>query len=569
MSVLPVIVRELRMQARQPSTHWLRTVGAVSVFAAVAFALWGMTMAKYRVWPGGGPIPVQNEIQTFGTTVFEKMNLFIFLGIWLLVPVATADAISRERREGTLPLLYLTELRSLGIVLGKTFVHGMRSASLFLAMAPWLMLPLVFGGVGLRDIATGLMLDSASLLLAQAAGLLASTIPRDWLKAAVLAELFALLLLLLMLRAHGTILAGAGAAGPTTGLTPGSPGFWNFYALWDILHGGSRAGFLSRTLQLLQITTDSSIHLDYFDGQWFGGFGSPNEQALWQQLSACLSPAGQTFWFRGVVGLLLAAVLVLMTTVWLATRRVERSWRDALVTSTDSELKKALIAPRFGVRAFKRRLSRALTSNPIGWLHHCSTSARMVKWGWCAFIILVEFVISSNASDLYAIQLWLGFVLLLGLTFSATSSFREELQTGAFELLLVTPLREWQIILGRVRGLWRQFLPAIAIYLAATVYLASGWKNVDYATPAWTACAQTLLAFCTLPFIGLYFSVQRWNFLVSWLAACVGGLLPAIMGTIFGWEGFQVFAIQLTLAWTAALLLVNRLQNRSFLQTRN
>src|SRR5215471_1141101 len=142
MSVLPVIVRELRMQARQPLTYWLRTIGAVSVFAAVALGLWRLTMGNSQ-WPGGPAVPVQNEFQTFGTTVFGKMNLFIFLGIWLLVPIATADAISRERREGTLPLLYLTELRSLGIVLGKTFVHSLRSSSVFLTMAPWLMLPLV------------------------------------------------------------------------------------------------------------------------------------------------------------------------------------------------------------------------------------------------------------------------------------------------------------------------------------------------------------------------------------------------------------------------------------------
>src|SRR5262249_48043879 len=149
-----------------------------------------------------------------------------------------------------------------------------------------------------------------------------------------------------------------------------------------------------------------------------------------------------------------------------------------------------------------------LTANPIGWLHHYSTSARMVKWGWCAFIILVEWVLSSSTSDLYAVQAWLGVVLLLGLTFSATGSFRDELQTGAFEVLLVTPLREWQIIFGRVRGLWRQFLPAMTVYAAASIFLASGWRNGDYITEAWMTVAGIALGFCTLPFIGLYFSMQ-------------------------------------------------------------
>src|SRR2546427_2032011 len=141
MSVFPIIVRELRSQARQPLTHWLRLLGGLSVLAAIAVALWTMGAIKAQ---GGNSFA--NTVQTFGTTLFGKMNLFIFGAIWLFVPLASADALSRERREGTLPLLYLTELRSVGIVLGKAFVHMLRSASLFLAMAPWLMLPLVFGG---------------------------------------------------------------------------------------------------------------------------------------------------------------------------------------------------------------------------------------------------------------------------------------------------------------------------------------------------------------------------------------------------------------------------------------
>jgi ABC-type transport system involved in multi-copper enzyme maturation permease subunit len=582
MAILPVIVRELRMQSRQPFTYWLRTIGAISVFAAVAFALWRMNEAqnarmnmlqaiqsRYVGFSSLATPPTPNEIQTFGTTLFGKLNLCIFAGIWLLVPLATADAISRERRDGTLPLLYLTELRSLGIVLGKTFVHGLRSASLFLTMAPWLMLPLVFGGIGLRDIALAFMLNAASLLLAQSAGLLASTFPRDRLKAAILAEFFALILLLALLQAHGTILSGAAAAGPLSGAGQGLTGRWNYNIrlLWDILTSGwGDSGILSRTLSQIEYATDCELHVNYYGG-WFGGYGLSQEQTNWQLLWATLSPAGQTYWIRGVAGLLFVALLILIAAIWAATRRVERSWRDAVVTPTASDLTKALFSPRFGVQTLRRRLSRSLDANPIGWLHLYSTSARMVKWGWCIFIVLIEVVISSNSSDLYAVQLWLGVVLLLGLTFSATGSFREELQNGAFELLLVTPLRERQIIIGRVRGLWRQFLPAMAVYGAATIYLASGWKTEDYASEAWTAFARTMIAFCTLPFIGLYFSVQRWNFVVSWLAACIFGLGPLAAGMIGRLEGPKLAVAPIMFAAFFGGLLANRLRRRRFLTT--
>ena len=122
----------------------------------------------------------------------------------------------------------------------------------------------------------------------------------------------------------------------------------------------------------------------------------------------------------------------------------------------------------------RQRLSRSLSANPIGWLQHYSPSARLVKRTWYLLIIFIEIFFSWNSDDLLPGQKGLGLLLLLGLTFSATASFRNELETGAFELLLVTPLRESQIIVGRLRGLWRQFLPALVIYGAGSLYLSGG-----------------------------------------------------------------------------------------------
>jgi hypothetical protein len=160
-------------------------------------------------------------------------------------------------------------------------------------------------------------------------------------------------------------------------------------------------------------------------------------------------------------------------------------------------------------------------------------------------------------------------VLLLGLTFSSTGSFRNELETGAFELLLVTPLRERQIITGRVRGLWRLFLPAIFVYGAGSIYLASGWSDRDLAGEAWRALARVMAAFCTLPLIGLYFSLRRWNFFAAWLAACLIGFLPANFARIFGATDRSTILVQIAVALVAALLLHRQLQNREFLQKRS
>ncbi len=540
------------------------------MLAAITVALWTLGAIDTHA-RGGNAFP--NTVQTFGTTLFGKMNLFIFVAIWLFVPLASADALSRERREGTLPLLYLTELRSVGIVLGKAFVHMLRSVSLFLAMAPWLMLPLVFGGVGVSDVAMALMLDFASVLLAQAAGLVASTIPRDWLKSVLLAQAFALVLLLMMLNVHGAIISKSVRVGIPPGLTPGTPAFWRspyFSALSQFIDPWlNQQGIIARTGGLIELTTNDSFHER---NRWYGGYGGFGRAAAetnWGQLWTCLTPAGRAYWFRGVAGMTLAAGLILLAATWVGAWRIERSWRDAPTQLLVSELRRRFLSPRFRVQSLKRSLARSLTANPIGWLQHYSPSARMVKWAWCFFIILVEIILSANSSDIYSAQAGLGLVLLLGLTFSATGSFRDELETGAFELLLVTPLCERQIIAGRVRGLWRQFFPAILVYGAGSIYLATGWSDRNLAGEAWRALARTMTGFCTLPLIGLYFSVQRWNFFAAWLAASLIGLLPAGLARAFGATDTSIIPLQLGVALAVAVLLQRRLKNREFLQRRS
>ena len=59
-------------------------------------------------------------------------------------------------------------------------------------------------------------------------------------------------------------------------------------------------------------------------------------------------------------------------------------------------------------------------------------------------------------------------VIFVGsIALSAAGSFRRERELGAVtELLLVAPLRVGQIVAGRVRSLWGQFLPAVTLFLA-------------------------------------------------------------------------------------------------------
>jgi hypothetical protein len=321
---------------------------------------------------------------------------------------------------------------------------------------------------------------------------------------------------------------------------------------------------LAQLAQGIEFITNGS--LDDFHLTYAYGYGYNSAATAWQELWTGLNRGGRQFWWWGTAGILCGALLILLGAIKLAARRVEISWRDAPASTAVLALRRKLLAPCFQTNWLRHRLSRALNANPIGWLQQYSPSARLVKWGWCAFVVLVETFLSANDRDIYLAQEGIGLLLLLGLTFSATGSFRNELESGAFELLLVTPLREWQIIAGRVQGLWRQFLPAAGLYAAGYIYLTSGWEGEDYFVQAELGLLRFAVGFLTLPFIGLYFSLKRWNFFVAWITASLCGLAPGAIGHVLAPNGGLTFAVQAGIAFAAGMLLLKRLENREFLE---
>jgi ABC-type transport system involved in multi-copper enzyme maturation permease subunit len=569
MSIVPVISRELRSQARQPLTFLLRLAGA----GGIAVAFW-LAFSSSRISgnvPELGPYARttqamrQAQLQNFGVALFGKMNFTIFVAIWLLTPLAAADSISRERREGTLPLLQLTELRAWEIVLGKSFVHIVRSSTLFLTMAPWLCVPFLFGGVSSQDLRMALLLDASALFLAQSAGLVASTLSRDWLKAVVWAYVLAYALLLGTMNLYAAILNDAFTSGSAPSAMPafarwaGRPtGVWGQFQ-----HGSD--GFLWKHSTLLGLLTNGTME---YQTQWVMGGAGFNSmrlefQSSWQEIGTALNPAGRALWLRGVVWIFAGSIAVFVASIFLGAACVKGSWREASGSVAWERLREKYFRPRYGVATLRKRLSRSLSRNPIGWLHQYSPSARLTKWAWCLFLVTVETILAGNVYDIYSAQFGLGLLLLLGLLFSSTGSFRDELETGAFELLLVTPIRERQILLGRVSGIWQQFLPAFVIFGAGGIFLGSGWNDDHTAGTAKQSVLWFALLFASAPFIGLYFSLLRWNFLIAWICASLTVLAVPFWlreGNTFSW-GFLVIA-QLCVAAFFARRVQRRLQDR-------
>ena len=163
MRLLPIIQRELLSGARNRATYWTRcAVGLVGVL---------ICMQSMSADPLGTPA-------TLGRYVFNAVVAAAFL-VSCSVCLLSADAISAERREGTLELLFLTGVRPVDVLLGKLGSVGLTSVCALVAFFPALVVPLLAGGVtGGEAFRKGLVLLDL-LFFALVAGLCGSATQRE------------------------------------------------------------------------------------------------------------------------------------------------------------------------------------------------------------------------------------------------------------------------------------------------------------------------------------------------------------------------------------------------------
>lgn len=180
MNVAPIIEREMRGESRRPLNYWLRVLAGgvlILVFASVV-------------------IGAQIGLSGLGAALFGALERTLRWALWIIVPLMTADCVSREKREGTLGLLFLTPLTVVDVIAGKVVIHVLRAVTLFLAAVPLLGLPFVLGGVSLADVLVAVAQQANAVLLGIAAGIFASTRGGSEIQVMVKAEgcAFALLL---------------------------------------------------------------------------------------------------------------------------------------------------------------------------------------------------------------------------------------------------------------------------------------------------------------------------------------------------------------------------------------
>src|SRR3954463_13196067 len=132
MTFLPIVARELRVASRRRGTYWTRAGAALFV---IVVGTWIFLM-MLRV-----PTEVTAKV-IFGVLAGSAGFYCLMRGVG-----ATADSLSEEKREGTLGLLFLTDLKGYDVVLGKFMATSLNCFYGLVAIFPIMALPLMWGGV--------------------------------------------------------------------------------------------------------------------------------------------------------------------------------------------------------------------------------------------------------------------------------------------------------------------------------------------------------------------------------------------------------------------------------------
>lgn len=442
---LPIVERELRVAARKRGTYFLRCSSVVVAGIVTAWFLLSQDM----------------QWQQSGGELFARVAWVAFWAALAAGVFTTADCLSSEKRQGTLGLLFLTNLRGYQVVLGKLAATSLSAIYALVAVLPMLALPILMGGVTFGDVIFVAAALGVTLFVSLSVGLLISSLSTSEFEAilgtvlalvgiCVLPTLFASLLTMItpiQLTPSATLSQFIGAVNP--------------YILLKIA---------------LRNTVGSNLHLviSFF------------------LLTAAL----------GVAALLAASLIV------------RRSFRDGYGDLSEPMQKlwhrccglfqrqsvPSAPAPRRSVsdtfHAYRREL---LDLNPMLWL--VNREPLRVKYMW---FILGVFVLVWCVGFISAPRLWLDWETTMFFTFFLNGSLKlllaaeaprqlaEDRKSGSLELILSTPLEESEVVSGYAQAIQRQFAKPIILVIVAELMLL--WLGHIYQVKANPAVAAAILA---------------------------------------------------------------------------
>ena len=426
MTLLPIVARELRVASRRAATYWTRFTFAMLAVVVGSFA-WAIVMRQ---------APRETGLALFMTfSVVAYVYALIAGALW------TADCVSEEKREGTLGLLFLTDLKSYDIVLGKLAASSVTAVYGLLAIFPVMAIPLLLGGVAVAEFWRVVLVCLNNLFISLAIGLLCSALCQDERKSIGLSLLIVAL------------------------LTAG----------WPALVAWIGSGLSSANPVLLLFKKDPFPLMLFCPGVTcvFAFDATYNEMLRWVNFN----------WFYPT----LAATHVLGWGALLLTMFIlPRVWQDkadSTKTLRRREQWQLLTAGPSDARALFRR--RLLEINPFYWLASRERFKVALVWLWLgAGALLWVFGLARAKRDWLDPGTYLMTALVLHSFFKcwiameASRRLGLDRRSGALELILCTPLSVKEILHGQWLALLRQFGPAVALVcLMDVIFLALGLKH--------------------------------------------------------------------------------------------
>ena len=417
MRFLSVAERELRAASRRRGMYRLRWLTAAAFLVLLLWLGWVFNLFQNR---------------GAGREVFQAFSVVTFVYCLFVGATGTADSISREKREGTLGLLFLTNLNSAEIVAGKLCSHALAAFYSLLAIFPVLALPVLVGGVTFGHFWRTVLALLSALFFAIAAGFVASVVCVRQFPAIAFATGLSLVV--------GMALLGAAEA-------------------------MRRFGFPASVTEV--VASFCPLHT------LFSAADSARIVNRWQFLTSLAAVAG-------------------MSWVWLAlvAWRLRYVWRDRPKSSRVRW--KFSFSERLHERGRESRVAlrrRFLGINPFFWLAARQRVSAPVFMVLTVVLVCVTVLVtgpffgrvipagaaSPMVGHLFA-WFWTGLalhglVLYYGATI-ASQRLAEDKQTGALELILSTPTTERTIS----RGLWlaygrRMFFPMVVAVLVHLYFL--------------------------------------------------------------------------------------------------
>jgi hypothetical protein len=490
----------------------------------------------------------------FGRWIFAPLGTLAFYMALLAGVAATSDSISREKREGTLGLLFLTDLKGMDVVLGKLFSRGLNGFYALLAFMPLLGIPLLFGGIRGSDFFQVALLILNSFFFSLSAGLFVSSISSNE-RRALFGAVFLVALISLLPLGLGFVLV-------------------NYQDSLGFLHQEviERTYLLSCSFSPLFTLVNGLFRM--FNPIPPGAPAPPELLAVLASLQSA-----QNYWIAlGGIHLLSWLLLILAAAVLPAARRQETGnlWKGGWIE-------------RFSAGAGKRNHRDGLLEvNPFLWLMLRGRWKQSQPWIFVGAVILIGLwsylTYSSVIFDPYPLFPMVQLVLLvfkIWLTGEVCQRISIDQRSGALELMLTTPLGVEEILRGVWLGMKSLFLwPLVAFCLFLVVALAGRYPVIALILPVQF---MLFLDLFTLIWVGTYLGLKNsrvnqaiWSALglvlgVPWIASMlIFGSGDYLRGRFLGLPEFtfeQRFAIWFVggVIWNLLLLfawILPRLETR-------